>query len=59
MAFLTVEYCSFCSKETDHVNSRCAPCLKKENSEQGKIRDKEWIKMSVAQKLDYLYKRIQ
>ena len=52
MALLTIEYCPFCREQTEHINNKCGPCLKHQ-----KLEKKEFEKLSVEEKLDYLFHR--
>jgi predicted ATP-dependent serine protease len=55
---LTVKYCKDCSDTTEHWGGKCHPCEKLKAGKLNPADNKQWVKMSIEQKLDYLYKRI-
>jgi predicted amidophosphoribosyltransferase len=56
MAFIELQYCPRCCKETEHMNNKCCVCLKKDKEG---ILLESWGKLTVEEKLDYLFTRIK
>ena len=55
MAFVRIEYCHKCGKETQHVNRRCSECV---YAEEEACR-KAWDSMTTEWKLSNLRDRIE
>ena len=55
MAYMRIEYCLRCQKETEHWDNDCSECVKKEQKEA----TANWNALPIEEKLQDLRKRIE